>query len=108
MAGEAAAKGAHIILLQELFATTYFPMDQADHFRLAVGSDDDRCYLSTFKNLAKELEVVLPISFYERAKYVSVMSSTELHFVPISLQRSSASNIWFSFRSSLLSSDLDR
>lgn len=70
--GDAAAKGAQIILLQELFATTYFPMEQADSFRLAVSVDDDRSYLTKFRNLAKELSVVLPLSFYERAKYVCI------------------------------------
>jgi N-carbamoylputrescine amidase len=74
-AGEAASKGAQIILLQELFATTYFPVEQTDNFRLAVSLDDDRSYLSKLRILAKELEVVLPLSFYERAKYGNLSAS---------------------------------
>lgn len=65
---EAAAKGANIILLPELFASIYFPMDQIDYFRLSVSLNEDKSYLTRFENLARELNVVLPISFYERAK----------------------------------------
>lgn len=65
---DAARKGANIILLQELFASLYFPIDQMDCMRLAVSIDDDKSYILRFQSLARELNVVLPISFYERAK----------------------------------------
>lgn len=72
---EAAAKGAQIILLSELFETPYFCI-QADekHFDLAKPVEENRA-IQLFQKIAKELEVVLPISFYERenrARYNSV------------------------------------
>lgn len=63
----AAADGAQIILLQELFQTPYFCAEQ--HFRhlsLARNREDDLA-IRHFSNIARELGVVLPISFYERA-----------------------------------------
>lgn len=65
---DAAHKGADIILLQELFASWYFPIDQTDASPLAISLDDDKSYIMRFQSLARELNVVLPISFYERAK----------------------------------------
>src|SRR5579863_1359469 len=64
---EAHARGAHIILLQELFATPYFCIEQdARHLQLAQSADDSPL-LRRFGALAAELAVVLPISFFERA-----------------------------------------
>ncbi|MGJ8516734.1 N-carbamoylputrescine amidase [Carnimonas bestiolae] len=61
------AKGAHIILIQELFAGPYFCIDQhPDHFALAESADNSRL-IKHFADLARELEVVLPISFFEKA-----------------------------------------
>lgn len=62
----AAANGANVILLQELFETPYFCKDtDADYFRLAhEGPDID--LLGRFRELAKELAVVLPVSFFEK------------------------------------------
>lgn len=68
--GDAARKGANIVLLQELFASPYFPIEQRDYFHYAISLDEDKGYLTRFQNLARELNVVIPISFYERAKYV--------------------------------------
>lgn len=65
---DAVKKGANVVLLQELFATSYFPIDQMDCMRMAVSLDDDKAYIWRFQSLARELNVVLPISFYERAK----------------------------------------
>lgn len=65
---DAVRKGANIVLLQELFASLYFPIDQMDCMRLAVSIEDDKSYILRFQALARELNVVLPISFYERAK----------------------------------------
>ena len=64
---EAARRGARVILLQELFETPYFCKDHlASHFSLArpVGGNP---VLGRFQALARELEVVLPFSFFERA-----------------------------------------
>lgn len=63
---EAAASGAQIILLQALFETPYFcQKPNADYLQLATEVDDNPA-IRHFQALAKELQVVLPISFYER------------------------------------------
>jgi N-carbamoylputrescine amidase len=63
----AAAQGANVILLQELFETPYFCQDQcADHFGLAKPFKNNPL-IAEFAELAKELGVVLPLSFFERA-----------------------------------------
>ncbi|MEQ8829991.1 MAG: N-carbamoylputrescine amidase [Alphaproteobacteria bacterium] len=64
---QAAAKGAGLILLQELFATPYFCPDQKqDYFSLAAPLEGNPI-VARFADLAKELSVVLPVSFFERA-----------------------------------------
>lgn len=64
---EAAQQGAHIILLQELFETPYFCKNpNPDYLQLATTVADNPA-ITHFKNIAKELKVVLPISFFERA-----------------------------------------
>ncbi|MEO0751427.1 MAG: N-carbamoylputrescine amidase [Pseudomonadota bacterium] len=64
---QAADAGAQVILLQELFETPYFCITQDyDHLRLARPLGDSRV-ISHFRALAKELGVVLPVSFYEEA-----------------------------------------
>ncbi len=64
---KAAKDGANIILLQELFETPYFcQVHDFDYFKLAT-SVADNAAITHFKKLAKELEVVLPISFYEKS-----------------------------------------
>ncbi len=64
---QAAKAGANIILLQELFETPYFcQVHDFDYFKLAT-SVADNAAIKHFQKLAKELEVVLPISFYEKS-----------------------------------------
>ncbi|HUA23547.1 MAG TPA: N-carbamoylputrescine amidase [Steroidobacteraceae bacterium] len=64
---EAAARGAQIILLPELFETPYFCIEQdARHLKLARTADDNPA-VGHFSAVARELGVVLPISFFERA-----------------------------------------
>jgi N-carbamoylputrescine amidase len=64
---EAATRGARIILLPELFETPYFCIEQdARHLNLATPLGENRA-VRHFAALARELEVVLPISFFERA-----------------------------------------
>ena len=64
---EAAGRGAQIILLQELFETPYFCIEQDfKHLELAKSFEES----STIKRLAalaKELAVVIPVSWFERA-----------------------------------------
>ncbi len=62
----AAAEGAQIILLQELFETPYFcQVERADYYSYALELENNRA-VHYFKAVAKELGVVLPISFYEK------------------------------------------
>lgn len=64
---KAAKAGANIILLQELFETPYFcQVHEFDYFKLATTVAENAA-INHFKQLAKELEVVLPISFYEKS-----------------------------------------
>jgi len=63
----AAARGAQIILLPELFETPYFCIEQdARHLGLAHSVGEDPA-VRHFSAVARELGVVLPISFFERA-----------------------------------------
>jgi N-carbamoylputrescine amidase len=60
------ARGAQVILLQELFATPYFCIEQDPrHLQLAQTATDSPI-LRRFGALAAELGVVLPVSFFER------------------------------------------
>jgi N-carbamoylputrescine amidase len=72
---EAAAQGAQIIQLQELFETPYFCQKQkADYYAYATELEQNKA-IQHFRKIAKELEVVLPISFYEKknnARYNSL------------------------------------
>jgi N-carbamoylputrescine amidase len=64
---EAAARGAQIILLPELFEAPYFCIEQDNrHLNLACSVDENRA-VRYFSEVARELGVVLPISFFERA-----------------------------------------
>src|ERR1700746_222361 len=64
---QAAARGAQIILLPELFEAPYFCIEQdVRHLRLARSVTESRA-VRHFGALARELGVVLPISFFEHA-----------------------------------------
>ena len=64
---QAASRGAQIILIQELFETPYFCVEQdSRHLRLATSVADNRA-INHFTKIARELNVVLPISFFEKA-----------------------------------------
>ena len=67
MVREAAQKGANIILLQELFETPYFCQLQKFQYMELATTLEENPAVEHFKKLAKELDVVLPISFFERA-----------------------------------------
>ncbi len=72
---EAAARGAQIILIQELFETPYFcQKPNAQYLQLATPVETNPA-IAHFQKVAAELAVVLPISFFElagRARYNSV------------------------------------
>jgi len=66
---EAAAKGAQIILIQELFETPYFcQKEKSDYYVYATEMEANKA-INHFRKVAKELQVVLPISFYEKKNY---------------------------------------
>ncbi|WP_174891037.1 N-carbamoylputrescine amidase [Candidatus Hamiltonella defensa] len=67
---KAHAQGAQIILIQELFATPYFCIDQnSAHYSLAENVEGS-VLIKYFSALAAELAVVLPLSFFESAHNV--------------------------------------
>ncbi len=67
---EAAAGGAQIILLPELFENLYFCQERNyDYYSYATPVNDNPA-VKHFKEVARELNVVLPISFYERDENV--------------------------------------
>jgi N-carbamoylputrescine amidase len=61
------ARGAQLILLQELFETPYFCKDtEPELMHLAMPARDNPA-VHHMRKLAAELKVVLPVSFFERA-----------------------------------------
>ncbi|GAB4818276.1 hypothetical protein N2152v2_005322 [Parachlorella kessleri] len=67
---QAAGEGANIILVQELFHAPYFCQEQKQqYFDLAHPLEpvEQNPVVGRFSKLAKELGVVLPISFFEKA-----------------------------------------
>ena len=66
MVRAAASKGAQVILLPELFEREYFCQQRRyDFYKYALPTDENPAVLAA-KKLAKELSVVLPVSFYEK------------------------------------------
>ncbi|MBQ1827302.1 MAG: N-carbamoylputrescine amidase, partial [Erysipelotrichaceae bacterium] len=66
MIREAASKGANIILLPELFDRWYFCQQKRYDFYKNAMSVEEHPSVLMGRRLAKELGVVLPISFYEK------------------------------------------
>lgn len=64
---EACHNGANVVLLPELFENWYFCQEQNDEFFSLAHSVQGHPFLEHFKNLAKKLNVVLPVSFFEKA-----------------------------------------
>lgn len=65
---QAAENGANAILLQELFAGFYWCKDQDPKYFSWADTFSHAKILSHFSALAKKLEVVLPISYFEKAQ----------------------------------------
>ena len=63
---QAKEKGADIILLQELFAYDYFCQIEDYNFFSLAEEKDNSTIINFFKDVAKEYNVVLPISFFEK------------------------------------------
>tara|TARA_R110002110_G_scaffold3754_1_gene19517 strand:- start:41375 stop:42244 length:870 start_codon:yes stop_codon:yes gene_type:complete len=64
---DAAAQGAQVILLQELFETPYFCKTQEYRYLELARPLGGNPVIERFARLAAELEVVLPLSYFERA-----------------------------------------
>lgn len=63
---KAAAEGANVILLPELFENWYFCQERRyDSYKLALPLEENPA-VRRFQTVAKELSVALPISFYEQ------------------------------------------
>ena len=77
MVREAAANGANVILLPELFEREYFCQQRRYDFYQYAKTVEENKAVQMGKRLAKELQVVLPISFYEkdimRCYFVSII-----------------------------------
>jgi len=72
---KAAAAGANIILIQELFQTDYFCEKMLDQNILLAKTFEEDPAVKHFQQVAKELDVVLPVSFFEKdnqARYNSL------------------------------------
>ncbi|MBO5616705.1 MAG: N-carbamoylputrescine amidase [Pseudobutyrivibrio sp.] len=66
----AASSGANIILLPELFERQYFCQERRYEYYDFAKSVEENDAVNHFKKLAKELSVVIPVSFYEKDKNV--------------------------------------
>lgn len=76
LARRAAAAGANIVLLQEMFAHRFFGFNDWKSAHFALAEPQDGPTVTHMARVARELGVVIPVSFYERANsayYNSVM-----------------------------------
>lgn len=64
---EAASRGARIVLLPELFEGRYFPSRQSDDDFARARPVDEHPTVTHFAGLARELDVVIPVSFFEKS-----------------------------------------
>jgi len=62
---EAAAKGAQVILIQELFETPYFCQKPNPEYLQLATSVEDNPAVQHCQKVAPELQLVLPVSFFE-------------------------------------------
>lgn len=63
----AAAQGAEVILIQELFAAPYFCIEQHPNYFAMARPFQDHPLITWFSALARELGVVLPCPYFEKA-----------------------------------------
>lgn len=82
---KAAEKGAHIILLQELFEGYYFCQNERPENLNRAAPADGHPTIRHFQSLASELGVVLPISFFEKAG--------QAHFNSVAIIDSNGANL---------------
>ncbi|WP_337871189.1 N-carbamoylputrescine amidase [Meiothermus sp.] len=67
MVREAAAQGAQIVLLPELFESLYWCQAERDKYFALANPAENHPFIPHFQQLAQELGVVLPLSFFEKA-----------------------------------------
>lgn len=63
---QAAAKGAQIILLPELFERPYFCQERRYEYYAYATTVAENPAVQRFREVCQELEIVIPISFYEK------------------------------------------
>lgn len=63
---KAAANGAQVILIPELFENLYFCQEKDEKFFNLANEFENHPFISKFQDLAKNLKVVLPVSFFEK------------------------------------------
>lgn len=66
MVRQAAAEGAKVILLPELFETPYFCQQRNYEFYYYAEATEDNPAVKKFMQVAKETGTVIPVSFYEK------------------------------------------
>lgn len=64
---QAAAAGAGLVLIQELFATPYFCITERAEYLALAQPFEGHPLIARFADLARELGVVLPLSYFEKA-----------------------------------------
>ena len=64
---EAAKKGARVVLPPELFEGPYFCREEKDSFFSWARPAEDHPTIRRFSELARELSVAIPVSFFEKA-----------------------------------------
>ena len=64
---EAAGQGAQVILLPELFERPYFCQQRQYEFYAYAAALEENPAVRHFQPIAEELEIAMPISFYEKA-----------------------------------------
>ena len=64
---QAAAQGAGLILIQELFAAPYFCIEQRTEYFALAHPFEGHPLIARFADLSRELGVVLPCPYFERA-----------------------------------------
>jgi N-carbamoylputrescine amidase len=86
---DAAGKGAQIILPSELFEGHYFCRDQGEHHFDRARPAQDNPTIRHFQALAAELEVVLPVSFFEKAgpEYYHRIATVDAAGTPLGVSR---------------------
>ena len=63
----AAERGAKIILIQELFESQYFCMDQKEELFELAKPFENHPTIERMSHLARDLNVVIPVSFFEKS-----------------------------------------